>query len=298
MFGIRPDGRKVRGGRVNPFVLITPYIMPTRNDAQVFTTQYLDADALSDYINEKRKQGIKMNHMAVIVAAWLRAVCELPMLNRFVIGKTIYARNELTVSFMTVRSRSRDEFEETAVKLWFDPTETIFQVAEKIDDAINKNREIGSENATDKLLKTILGMPALVAPVMGFLKLLDRLGLLPKAVLDAEPFHTSLFISNMASIKMNSIYHHIYNFGTTSIFFGVGRKSTRVSVDSDGKLRAHKVYPVGCVIDERIMAGAQYGTAFQIMSGYLRHPELLEQPPEKVLDEGVDFSLKDKYRNL
>ena len=278
MFGFRPDGRKLKA-EISPFILITPYLMTERSDAQVFTNQYIEVEPINKYINEKRKQGVKMNHMAVIIAAWLRTVCEMPMLNRFVVGKTLYTRNELSVSFMTVKTKSRDEFEETSVKLYFDPRDTIFEVAEKVERAIEKNREMTNENGTDKLLRIILGMPAIVAPLVAFLKGLDRFGLLPKVLLDAIPFHTSLFISNMASLRMNSIYHHIYNFGTTSVFFGVGRQEAKVSVGVDGKIKAKKVYPIGCVIDERIMAGAQFGMAFHTINHYLKNPELLEAPP-------------------
>ena len=45
------------------------------------------------------------------------------------------------------------------------------------------------------------------------------------------------------------------------------------------------------------MSGAQYGATFSVLNKYLRHPELLEERPEQVLFDGVDFSLKEKYKN-
>lgn len=40
--------------------------------------------------------------------------------------------------------------------------------------------------------------------------------------MDALPFHTSLFVTNMASIGMTRVYHHIYNFGDTTMFLSLG----------------------------------------------------------------------------
>jgi len=295
MFGFRPDGRRVK--QKDPIVRLTPYIMTRRSDAQVFTTQYADAEVFSKYINAKRQEGIKITHMAIIVAAWLRTVCEMPMLNRFVAGNDVYARNELALSFVTIRGRGEEELREAVCKLYFDPHDTIFQVAEKLEKAIQKCREATSNSMVNRLANTLLSIPFLTGILVGVLKGMDRIGIMPKAVIDASPFHTSLFISNMASIKMNSIYHHIYDFGTTSVFFGVGRKTIRITAATDGKLKTQHVYPIGCVVDERIMAGAQYGATFSVLSKYFRHPELLERPPEKVLNDGVDFSLKEKYRD-
>ena len=235
--------------------------------------------------------------MAIVVAAWLRAICEEPMLNRFVVGNGLYARNELALSFVTVKGRSREDLCEAVCKLYFDPTDTIFEVAEKLERAIQKCRESEENSMVNRLANALLSIPFLTGIVVFILKCMDRWGILPKPIIDASPFHTSLFISNMASIKMNSIYHHIYDFGTTSVFFGLGRMTYRIISDVDGKIRTKKVYPMGCVIDERIMEGIRFGAAFAVMEKFFRRPELLEQRPERVLNDGVDFSLKEKYRN-
>lgn len=295
MFGFRPDGRRVKN--IDPILRLTPYVMTRRSDSQVFTTQYIDADILSNYINEKRQEGKKVSHMAIIIAAWLRTVCEMPMLNRFVVGSQIFARNELALSFVTIKGRGGDQIREAVCKLYFDPTNTVFEVAEKIENAIQKCRASTSNSVVNRLADALLSTPAVTGLLVGLLKLLDRFGLMPKAIIDASPFHTSMFISNMASLKMNSIYHHIYDFGTTSIFFGLGRTTYRIVSDANGKIKTKKVFPIGCVVDERIMGGAQYGVAFSALNHYFRHPELLEQRPERVLSDGVDFSLKEKYRN-
>lgn len=294
MFGSRPDGKRVKTS--DPIVRLTPYIMTRRSDSQVFTTQHMETEVLTQYINEKRREGVKVSHMAILIAAWLRTVCEFPTLNRFVIGSQLYARNELAVSFVTIKGRGED-VKETVCKLYFDPTDTVFQVSEKLETAIKKAREAEENSMVNRLACALLSIPLLTGLLVGVLKLMDRWGIMPKAIIDASPFHTSLFISNMASLKMNSIYHHIYDFGSTSVFIGMGRPGYRIKSWSEEKVKVEKTIPMGVVIDERIMGGAEYGMAFNCMNSFLRHPERLEQPPERVKNEGVDFSLKEKYRN-
>ncbi len=296
MFGFRPDGRKL-GKKIDPIVRFTPYIMTRHSDAQVMTTIYADAKSMSEYIHKKRDEGYKISHLSILIAAFLRTVCEFPELNRFVVGKGLYTRNELTVTFVTIKGHNRNNIEEAELKCFFDPRDTIYVVSEKLNKGIAFLRSQNNSDATVKIANALLTVPFFTAFVVDILKLMDRFGILPKAIIDASPFHSSLIITNMASIKMNSVYHHIYDFGTNSIFLGLGRRTLQMKMDSDGNLTARKVYPIGAVIDERIMGGAQYGMALQTMTNFILHPELLENPPETVLDEGVDFSLKEKYKN-
>ena len=292
---MRPDGKRVKG--LTPIVSIIPYIMPQRYDAQNTVTEYIDEEVIKSYIREKRRAGTQLNHMAVVMAAYYKAVQKNPKLNYFIMNRKIYERNHFCVSFVMLKKRPDGTPDETVLKIYLQPDDTIFTINERIQAAIAKNAEAAYENKTDKFVSFLFSVPGLVRFVVWLARNLDKIGLLPRFVIDLSPFHTSLFISNMASLRMNSIYHHIYNFGTTSVFFGVGRRETKLRMSVDGKLKGVKVYPIGCVIDERIMAGSQFGQAFHLINHYLKNPQLLEAKPEKVLMENVDFSLKEKYKD-
>lgn len=56
---------------------------------------------------------------------------------------------------------------------------------------------------------------------------------MPKAVINASPFHTSVFLTNVGSLGIDSVYHHLYNFGTTSLFFAMGKKKKSFIYDDD-----------------------------------------------------------------
>ena len=143
MFGIRSDGRRLKGA--DPIVMVTPYIMPARVDAQNFCTLMLDYDPLVRYIKEKRLQGHNMTFMTIILAAYVRVVSQCPELNRFVSNKQIFARNRISISFVVIKGGddNGEAPEESVVKVEFDPGDTIFQVEEKTGQAIALGRGEG-----------------------------------------------------------------------------------------------------------------------------------------------------------
>ncbi|MBQ8794443.1 MAG: 2-oxo acid dehydrogenase subunit E2, partial [Clostridia bacterium] len=110
-------------------------------------------------------------------------------------------------------------------------------------------------------------------------KWMDKHGWLPKSVIDMSPFHMSLGLTNLASIRTNHIYHHCYEFGTTSVFFAMGN-TREVAKRKGGEIVFEKCMPIGVTMDERIASGGYFAMAFRTMRKYLSNPELLETPPE------------------
>jgi len=280
MFGRRYDGRRIKG--IDPIVALSPYIMPTRADSQVFITVNLDFEAMTRYIRDKRKEGHNITYMGLILAAYVRTVSQYPELNRFIMNKQLFARNHICVSFVTLKKNEDDSIDESVVKLEFDPSDTIFQVSEKMDAAIEESRQPKNTNLTDAIARGLLAVPGLPTLIVGLARILDRYGLLPPVIHKASPFHTSLFISNMASLGMGAIYHHIYNFGTTSLFASMGKTEQIVKANADGTCRNRRVMPIGVVVDERVCSGGGYTRIFSYYSACMNQPEILESPPAEI----------------
>ena len=116
----------------------------------------------------------------------------------------------------------------------------------------------------------------------------DRLGLLPKSLIDLSPFHASLLITNLASIRTNHIYHHVYQFGTTSISIAMGNMREVPRKSRDGYV-FDRCIPMGVVMDERIASGHYFAQAFSLLKKYLANPELMER--EKLLAAGEPKAL-------
>ncbi len=275
MFGYRSDGRKLK--TVPPFFRVIPCVMLERNDAQVYFKQDIKLKELDEYIDRKAKEGIKLSYMNIIYAAIVRIIAERPYLNRFAMNGSLYARNQIFVS-LAIKKSFADEGQETTIKLPFTGTENIFEIKEKLDKAIEQNKDYSTSNNTDALAKAFSIVPnGLIRAAFKFIKFLDKHGAVPKAIISASPFHTSVFLTNVGSLGIDSIYHHLYNFGTTSLFFAMGKKKKSYIYDDD-EMHEEKCITVAFVGDERICDGYYYATSFKQLSKYLKKPELLEQP--------------------
>ena len=290
MFGHRSDGKLLR--KIDPIIALTPYLMPMRCDAQVFLNLKLDYEKMARYIVAQGAEGHRITFMELIIAIFVRVASEIPEINRFIANKRMFARTQLTVSFaLLMDTGNPDDIEENTVKCYFDPHDTIYDVADRVKTAIEQNRRQEADNSTIKLAKLLLN-PFLANTVVALARFLDRYGLMPKYIIDASPFHTSLFMTNMGSIGMPHVNHHIYNFGTTSLFLSMGSIVRETQVGADGKTVRKRYLPIGLTADERICAGAVYAKMVSRMHYYIDHPEELETPPETVsFEEGNAFSL-------
>lgn len=277
MFGHRSDGRKLR--TVPPFFRVIPSVMLNRDDSQVFFKQDIPLSYLDEYIDKKSNEGIRLSYMTIIYAALVRIIAERPYLNRFAMNGSLYARNKIYVS-LAIKKNFSDEGQETTTKVEFNGTETIFEVKDKLDSIIDKNKDMSTVNNTDSLAKALSLIPnGLIRFTVKFLSFLDKHGIMPKEIIDASPFHTSVFLTNVGSLGIDSIYHHLYNFGTTSMFFAMGKKK-KSYIYEDDEIHEDKCITLAFVGDERICDGYYYATSFKLLSKYLRKPELLEIPGE------------------
>ena len=276
----RGDGKRLKN--TDPMYTVAAFVMDKRYDSMNMVTQDIPLEPMQTYLAEKRKDGHQISHMALIMAAYLRTAAEFPLLNRFIMNKRPYARNEFTVAMVVLKSGQLDNG--TMSKMWFEATDTIFDVNNKINEYVEKNRNVPENNGTEKLIKFLLGMPGLLPFGVAVIKWLDRHNLLPKKIIDMSPFHNSLVISNLASIRTNHIYHHCYEFGTTSVFITMGN-TREVPVRKGKEIVFEKCMPLGIVMDERICSGSYFSHAFRRFKRYLSNPELLEVPPEKVVPD-------------
>ena len=195
MFGFRPDGKKIKN--VSAIQKIIPHIMKARHDSQNLYRYPVRCEPLDAFMKEELEKGESFNYMHIVIASLVRLLALRPQLNRFVMNGRIYKRHHIYVSFV-VKKSLRDNAEETTVKLKFDGTENIYEVRDKVNEAIGKNNHLKAKNDTDKLAKVLTVIPnGLIKFAVGTLKWLDKHGMLPGKLLDVIPFHTSVFVTNL-----------------------------------------------------------------------------------------------------
>ncbi|MGC3977827.1 MAG: 2-oxo acid dehydrogenase subunit E2 [Paludibacteraceae bacterium] len=200
----------------------------------------------------------------------------------------IFARNYLNFSIIVKRNIS-DDGEETLIKPYFQPTDTLFDVARKISEQQEIHQKSGKLNNSDKLSRLFGYIPDFVMRIVVLILLwMDKVGLLPRLIEQASPWHCSIFLTNIGSIGVESIYHHLYEFGNCSLFVAMGKKSQRHSVNKAGEISTYKSIMLKFVMDERICDGYYYASSMRMLNKILKDPEQLLTPPEKVVvDEGV-----------
>jgi hypothetical protein len=277
---MRADGKRLKN--TDPMYRVAAHIMDKRVDSMNMITIDIPYAPMQEYVNQKRKEGISISHMALIISAYVRMMAKYPELNRFVVNRKVYARNEIAVGMVVLQSL--ESHEGTMSKMYFEKTDTIFDVNNKINAYVTANRETPENNGTEKIIKILLSIPGLLTVGVKLFKFMDKYGLLPKAIINASPFHMSFGITNLASIRTNHIYHHCYEFGTTSVFMAMGNLR-EVPKRKGGEIVFEKSMPIGVTMDERICSGSYFATCFRYMKKLLSDPTLLESPPEEVIED-------------
>ncbi len=116
---MRPDGTRVKN--LPPLVAAIPYIMPKRYDAWNTITENIDEEIIKDFIRTQRRQGVRLNHMSVIISAYYRAVLENPKLNCFVVNRRIYRATTSASPSLCMKRRADGPPDETALKIYPPP---------------------------------------------------------------------------------------------------------------------------------------------------------------------------------
>ena len=282
--GDRRDGRRLRS--LDPYNAMTPYIMKVKSDSSNHFSDSIEISAAEGFLREKRKQGYPgMGILHLFVATYVRLVSQYPGVNRFVSGQRIFARGNIDF-VMTVKKEMKMSGSETSIKVAFDPRDTINDVFNKINAEVSKIKDEGDATNTDDIAKIFMKLPRLILKfAVFFLTMLDYFGLLPQVLINASPFHGSVVITDMGSIGMPAIYHHLYDFGNIPVFIALGIKRKAYEVGPDGSVEHKKYVDYKFVVDERICDGFYFSQAFKMFRSVLKQPQILDEPPETVAED-------------
>ena len=280
------EGRRIK--TLNPFSTIIPYIMVERSDSQNTINDCFDVSGAEQLVRRLRTEGYdSIGILHIVIAAYVRALSQRPAVNRFIRGQKIYARNGIVIN-MAVKRKMSLEGDETTVKLKCNPSDTLIDIYHKFNELLldTVSSEESEANSTDTAARIIGYIPGLIKKwVIWFLKTLDYFGLLPSALINASPFHGSMFITSMASLNIPPIRHHLYNFGNVPVFIAFGAKRAELVLNEDGSVTKRRVVDFVANLDERICDGYYYASALKMFKKYLVSPEALLNPPEEVVED-------------
>ena len=283
-FGDRPDGRRLR--TIPKYNALTPFIMKTRGDATNFFSDSVEITEAERYLRHKRTHGYPgMGFLHMFIAAYIRSISQYPAINRFVSGQRIFARNEI-VFYMVIKKEMKVEAVETSIRVVFDPRDNIFDVYEKLNIEIAKVKEEGEETHTGDLAVTLMKIPRLILKFcIFFLGILDYFGKIPKSLIEGSPFHGSVVITDLGSISMPPVHHHLYNFGNIPLFLAIGAKRKALELRSDSSIVERKYIDYMLTLDERICDGFYFAQAVRMFKSIIRKPQILDISPETVVED-------------
>lgn len=275
----RLDARRVTNAELDGVHSIFPFISPKRTEAEVFLKQEMDVSKLVEYVKEHKKKNpdSKMTYFHAFIAALAKTSYQRPLLNRYVMAKRYYERNDITLSFVAKRHFS-DHADEVLISLKVDKDQNLEDISKFIAHGVDKIRKEGT-NTIDSTLKTLQKLPRFVNSVfVGFLRLLIYLDLYPAVLQKGDINFASVLVSNLGSIKCDAPYHHLNNFGTNSLVVCIGEIHKKEIIKENNEKTIIDVVNFGMTIDERIADGFYFAKSIRLLQYIMSNPELLERP--------------------
>jgi len=283
-FGDRREGRRVR--TLDPYSAMTPFIMKEKSDASNYFSEVVDVTEIERYLRKKRLEGYPgMGMLHFFTAMYIRAASQYPGINRFCSGQRVYARENVEF-MMTIKRELKMDSTATSIKISFDRGDTINDVYNKLNQELSRVKDEGEDTKTDDIANLLVKLPRVILRfTIGFLKFLDYFGILPNVILNASPFHGSVIITDLGSVGLPAIYHHLYNFGNLPVFIALGAKRKVRELNANGEVILKKLIDVKLVVDERICDGFYFSQAFRYFKSILRNPDMLDDPPDQIVED-------------
>jgi len=265
----RPDGVLI--GKIHPYRRIMPFIMKSRNESVVYFDEYVRAEPLVEYMDAAKAE-FDANMTHAIVATLNIALAQHTRLNRFVVGKRMYARNGRWFTFAAKRSKGNETSKLGVVKLEMQEGETFRGLVGRINGKIGKERS-GEKTGLDIELKILLLIPRFIlATAVRLFEHLDYLNLIPGAFIRGDGMYTSIFIANLGSVNLAPGFHHLYEWGTCPVFLMMGKIEDQPCVGADGELEVGKVLHIRISYDERVDDGMTAGAGMRTIQQILAEP--------------------------
>ncbi|MBQ8131271.1 MAG: hypothetical protein IJ193_02135 [Bacilli bacterium] len=246
---------------------IVPFIMKGKCVSEVSSTVEFDVTNLVNFVDEKNQEdlGYKMTYFHAILACFAKTLYNRPALNNFVKDKRLYARKRKIFAFIA-KNKLSDEGEERMVSVDLESKWNVMNFSKKVAVDVFEAKHEGDNNM-EGVLKFFTSFPNwLLNIIVSIVLFLDRKGINPKALTEGDTNYATILFSNLGSIKTNSCYHHLNEYGTNSIVITIG------TIKDVGN---RKIVDLTCTLDERIADGFYFAKSIQLAEYIAKNPELL-----------------------
>lgn len=262
---------------VSGIMKIFPYIMKRRNDSLVYHRVMADMSNAIRFVrnyNRDKKDEEKMRAFDLIIAALGKLMVVRPKLNRFIANCETWQRNNISFTFVVKEALTMDAPEHT-ITLNIEPEMNLNNIIKKTTELINVAKMAGFDEGSTKIINRYMKLPKfLIKFAVSFFSFLDKHGCLPVGIREFDGLHVSAMLANLGSIRLlNAPLHHLYEWGTTSMFLTVG--SLYKGKLPNNREQITDIIEFGFTIDERIADGFYTIQCLNLFQKLLKNPELL-----------------------
>ena len=286
--GDRKDAYLVRD--TDPMHKYMPYLLPKRTDSEAVMRETIETTAIEEYAKRKTQEtgdDLKYTMFHVICAAVAKVIYLRPKMNYFYDGYRLYERSDISFSFI-IKKNFEDHSDEALAIVKIDKDSDVSPIEQfhaKIKKQLNVVRGEKKNDGTTDITASIVKFPRFIVKIIqGALNIFDYFGWIPKKYTDFDPYHSSVFVSNIGSIKLSAQYHHLANWGTNSFFMLIGERKPTPFYDENGNVTMKLALELGLTIDERIADGLYFAKSIRLLHKLLENPELLDLPINTPVD--------------
>lgn len=266
MFGRRADATQVTG--ISSTRRFMPVLSPRRNDSLVQYTTEIEVGRALEFLEEQNRERPK-DAAITLFHLYLRAISialhDRPGVNRFVAGGRLWQREGVWITY-SAKQEMIDGSPVMTIKRDFPREEGLHEMVDSFRTELQARRRGKQATADKEVDLALLLPPILMRAGLGLINLANRLGIMPRKMVDNDPMFTSIFIANLGSVGLDAGYHHVWEYGTCSLFAVVGRVKER---------HGGKWMEVKYTYDERVEDGMYAAITLAGVKERLESPEQL-----------------------
>jgi hypothetical protein len=288
--GDRFDAKYLK--KIDSMHFIMPFMYPNRCDNEAFFSFKIDLTEVNEYLKKKNADNpeYKYNLFQCLIAATLKTITLRSKLSIFIHDRKMYKRNEISAAF-TVKQEFSDNGGEVLAFIHSKPDWTIEDLHNEIHRQLLKLKNKSYVDESTGIMDKFNQLPKVISrPIISSICWLEKKGMILPALVETDPYHSTVNFANLGSIGLPSGYHHLTNWGTTSMFVVVG-KAERMPFFENDEVIFRDAVELNITMDERIADGFYFSKSMKMLQYFLKHPELLEHPFNEKLDDEVYASL-------
>lgn len=177
-----------------------------------------------------------------------------------------------------VKRAYQDEAPLVTVKLDLPPGEPFETFIRRVNGRIGDGRRDAPSRVKTELRFFFLLPIAVLRAAFRVVKALDRWNLLPAGFIEGDPLFASAFMANLGSVGVDHALHHLYDYGTVSLFIVVGKIGPQVFAADHGTVTTRPGLRAGFAFDERINDGHYCFAALELAKQLMQDPAQLTAP--------------------